>query len=126
MKLKLDENLGFRGSEILASAGHDVMTVGQQLMTSASDELLLAVCHSEGRCLVSLDLDFSNPFRFPPHEYSGVAVLRPPSPITLPELHQCCFTLLAGLEQESIVGKLWIVEPTRIRRYQPDDSALDR
>ena len=125
MKLKLEENLGTRGAEILAASGHDVMTVSQQLMTSAPDVHLLAVCHSEGRCLVSLDLDFSNPFRFPPHEYSGVAVLRPPTPMTLPELHQCCFTLLAGLAQESIVGKLWIVEPTRIRRYQPDESATE-
>ena len=106
MKLKLDENLGRRGAEILSATGHEVMTVGDQRMTSAPDEHLLAVCHSEGRCLVSVDLDFSNPLRFPPHEYSGVAVLRPSSPITLPELHQCCTTLLAGLAQESIIGKL--------------------
>ncbi len=122
MKLKLDENLGRRGAEILSATGHEVMTVGDQRMTSAPDEHLLSVCHAEGRCLVTLDLDFSYPLRFPPHEYSGVAVLRPSSPITLPELHQCCTTLLSGLAQESIIGKLWIVEPTRIRRYQPDES----
>lgn len=89
MKLKLDENLGRRGAEILSAAGHDVMTVSEQQMRSAPDEHLLLVCHAEGRCLVSLDFDFSNPLRFPPHEYSSIAVLRPSTPITLPELHQC-------------------------------------
>jgi len=29
-----------------------------------------------GRALVTLDLDFSNPFRFPPGETPGIAVLR--------------------------------------------------
>ena len=49
MKMKLDENLGSRGAEILAASRFDVMTVGQQQMTSATDEHLLAVCHAEGR-----------------------------------------------------------------------------
>lgn len=121
MRMKLDENLGVRGADIFTAAGHDVMTVPQQQMTSAKDPDLLSVCHSEERCLVTLDLDFSNPIQFPPHEFSGIAVLRPAPPITLEELHQCCLTLVAGLEQETITGKLWIVEPTRIRRYQPLD-----
>jgi len=32
---------------------------------------------AEGRCLVTLDLDFSNPFLFPPEDYAGIVVLRP-------------------------------------------------
>src|SRR5260370_26797629 len=32
----------------------------------------------ENRCLVSLDLDFADVVRFPPHRTSGIAVLRLP------------------------------------------------
>ncbi|HVS69690.1 MAG TPA: DUF5615 family PIN-like protein [Phycisphaerae bacterium] len=61
MKLKLDENLGTRCQELLRAAGHDVMTVADQQMTSVSDSVLIAACATEGRALVTLDLDFSNP-----------------------------------------------------------------
>jgi hypothetical protein len=34
---------------------------------------------------------------------------------------QALQTLVAGLLRETIEGKLWIVEPGRIREYQPTD-----
>ena len=37
MKLKLDENLGQRGKEVLAAAGHDVCTVPEQELCAATD-----------------------------------------------------------------------------------------
>lgn len=122
MKLKLDENLGQRGRDVLLQAGHHVVTVGEQGMTSSPDAALVAACHAEQRCLVTLDLDFSNPLQFPPASYSGIAVLRPGKPITLVELLACCRTLVAALARDDIGENLWIVEPHRIRRYQPRDS----
>ncbi|MEQ1824385.1 MAG: DUF5615 family PIN-like protein, partial [Pirellula sp.] len=70
MKLSLEENLGTRGADELRKAGHDVATVAEQQMTSATDQELIVCCHSEHRCLVTLDLDFSNPFVFSPRDYS--------------------------------------------------------
>lgn len=120
MKLKLDENLGKRGYSLLQLAGHDVMTVPEQNLTSASDVDLIQVCQTEQRCLVTLDLDFSNPLRFNPREYSGIAVLRLPNKPTPQDLEDSIRTLIGGLERESIAGQLWIVQRGQIRIYQQE------
>ena len=113
MLIKLDENLGERGRQSFAAAGHDVSTVKDQGLAGAVDNRVIDVCRAEGRCLVTLDLDFSNPFLFPPDQYAGIAVIRLPrrvSPNDLDAAVSC-----AALGRDSIVGKLWIVERHRIR-----------
>ncbi|HET9742904.1 MAG TPA: DUF5615 family PIN-like protein [Terriglobales bacterium] len=62
MKLKLDENLGKRGRELLVHAGHDVATVQSESLQTAEDLEVIELCRREQRALVSLDLDFANPF----------------------------------------------------------------
>ena len=119
MKIKLDENLGERGADLFRAAGHEVATVFEQQLTSAPDTQLIAACSAEGRCLVTLDLDFTNPFRFPPGHYAGIAVLRLPDKVSDPDIFMACRTLIDGLNRADITGKLWIIKGTRIREYRP-------
>ena len=51
MRLKLDENLGWRIAESLRDAGHDVATVRDEELGGADDDALFARCLQEGRCL---------------------------------------------------------------------------
>jgi predicted nuclease of predicted toxin-antitoxin system len=121
MRVKLDENFGRRCVEILAAAGHDVATVPAEGLCRASDVGLARVCQAEDRCLVTLDLDFGNPLVFKPAEYSGLAVVRLRGRAERTDLERALRLFASGLDTGSIVGKLWIVEPTRLREYQPDN-----
>lgn len=120
MKLKLDENLGHTAANSFRAAGYDVATVRSQGLSGSPDEDVIALCQREQRCLVTLDLDFSNPLVFQPWEYTGIAVLRLPAKPSQDDMLLACRTLVRALEQDRIVGKLWSVERGRIREYRPD------
>ena len=79
MKFKLDENLGKRAAEILRAACYDTATVPDQELCGAADKMLIEICRAEGRCLITLDLEFGNPLVFNPADYPGIVVLRLPS-----------------------------------------------
>jgi predicted nuclease of predicted toxin-antitoxin system len=75
MKIKLDENIGRRGAELLKSAGYDVMTVRDQNLQGAPDEIVFEACAHEARILLTLDHDFGQVLRFPPERSAGVVIL---------------------------------------------------
>lgn len=122
MKFKLDENLGIRTQKLFQAAGHDVHTILDEQLSGATDKTLYEVCCDEKRCLVTLDLDFSDVLRFPPKPTGGIAVIRVPRNPDLSLLEQLTSQLLKMTERISIEGKLWIVELDRIRIHQSDEE----
>ena len=114
MKLKIDENLPVECAEILSDAGLEADTVGGEHLTGTEDSVLAAKSRSEGRVLVTLDLDFANIRAYPPAEYAGIIVLRPKrqNKQSVLALVQSFILVLAN---RAPTGELWIVEPDRIR-----------
>ena len=121
MRLKLDENLDVRLSALFAAEGHDVDTVSAEGLSGSDDDAIYAACQVTGRALITMDLDFANPFRFPPATTEGIIVVRPPRPV-LPAIRATVASMLPYLKSQSVKGHLWIVEPARIRVHDPDDS----
>jgi predicted nuclease of predicted toxin-antitoxin system len=121
MKIKLDENIGRRGADLLKAAGHDVMTVRDQNLQGARDETVFRVCADEGRILVTLDHDFGQVLRFPPERSAGLVILETAPRITTLSLLNRLREFLTLAESHSPAGALWIVGPGRARIHLSKD-----
>jgi predicted nuclease of predicted toxin-antitoxin system len=121
VKFKLDENLGSRWLPLFDAAGHEADTVVQEGLSGAADGVIFETCVREERCLVSLDLDFADVLRFPSQKTQGIALLRPSRGNSKAVLESLLKNLIVALQQDSIQGRLWIVEIGRIRIHESDE-----
>ncbi len=106
----------------LRDAGHDVHTVWDEALSGANDVDVLAAAVAEERALVTMDLDFANPIRFPPTATAGIAVLRVRDRTRRSDLDGVIDRLIFALDTSPTTGRLWIVERDRVRQYEePSD-----
>jgi hypothetical protein len=118
VRFKLDENLGPSVKAVFTGRGHDCLTVREESLGGAPDEEVLQASIAEGRVLVTNDHDFGNVLHYPPEATAGIAVLSPPGRAARATLVRLAETLLVALEASAITGRLWIVEPGRIRVHE--------
>lgn len=114
MRFKPDENLPVEVAELLREAGHDVVTILEQDLGGERDPDVAAVCRHEGRALVTFDTGFTDIRSYPPVEYACVLVFRFRQQDKLHVLG-VLRRLLPLLDQETLDGRLWIVEEERVR-----------
>lgn len=121
MKIKLDENLGSLGIELLQQRGHDVMTVRDQGLCGAADDRLFEICADEKRVLITLDRNFGEVLRFPPEIGAGAVILDLAPRATPQRIRDRLADFLSVSETNDVTGQLWIVEPGRARIHLARD-----
>jgi predicted nuclease of predicted toxin-antitoxin system len=114
---KLDENLPPNLRDRLQQDGYEVATVADQHLGGAGDQTIAEACRAERRCLITADQGFAQILAYPPEEYAGIIVLRHPRP-NLDRLAALVELVAVALRREAVAGRLWIVEPGRIRIHE--------
>jgi len=99
---------------MFVAAGHDAHSVVEQALGGQTDERVINVCRREYRALITLDLDFSNILAYPPSKFTGIVVLRLANQAHI-TVEAAIRRMLALLQEEPLVGMLWIVEERGVR-----------
>jgi len=79
VKVKLDENLPAELLDDLRAAGHEADTVGDEGLTGAPDAVVLDRVRQERRMLFTQDKGIADVRAYPPEQYAGIVLFRPPS-----------------------------------------------
>jgi predicted nuclease of predicted toxin-antitoxin system len=114
MRFKIDENLPDEVAAMLRQGGHDASTVLQQELGGRADADIASICQRERRALLTLDADFADIRTYPPKCYPGLIVLRLHRQ-DKPHVLGLIARLMEQLLQETLDGRLWIVEEARLR-----------
>ncbi len=114
MKVKLDENVTAHLVELLAAAGHQVDTVGDEGLVGATDADVWAACQSEGRLLLTFDVGFGDVRAYRPGSHAGVVLLRlqDQRPAAVVDVVR---RFLIDHELDNVAGSLVVVSEDRVR-----------
>jgi len=116
LKFKLDENLSPPLPALLPSrATRRTRSSSNPSAAKATRPSSRSVRASLARCHTRSGL--ANIQQYPPAQYAGIVVLRLASQ-SHREVEDALGSALKLLEQEPLAGRLWIVEPGRIRIHE--------
>ena len=101
----------------LAAGGHEVHRLRDHLPTDSSDPVVIAKAQQLDAILVSLNGDFADIVSYPPSNFKGIVSLqlRNHPEITKQVVERLKAYLAANPATDNYVGKLFLVEPHRIR-----------
>jgi len=115
LKYKLDENFGTTIKKLFLEEKLDVETILDEKLSGEDDEVIYKICCKENKCLVTLDLDFSNIIKYSPNKCNGIVIFRSSKNNSLEILKELIRQFLEAIKKENPSKKLWIVEINRIR-----------
>ena len=116
---KLDENMPKSHARLLRDGGVDVCTVPEEGLSGSNDTEVASAARTEGRVLVTMDLDFANILRFPPGTHPGIVVLRPKSEEAA-ALAALAEPTRAALASPASRGALIVIDPSGTRARRAD------
>jgi predicted nuclease of predicted toxin-antitoxin system len=104
-------------AESLKQPGHEVSLLREVLPISSPDPAVIAKAQQIGAILLSLNGDFADIITYPPSQYGGIVAIQLNNhPETIPYLMAGLLGFLSDhADQKFYRGKLFIVEPHRIR-----------
>ena len=116
MRFLIDADLPRSTKDLLRRYGHEGIDCRDVGLGSVADAHIARYAQDKALCVLTGDADFSDIRAYPPDRYHGLVILHVPPNATASMI----LSLLEGfLKQEkvviSVVGKLAIVEPGRVR-----------
>jgi|SRR5436309_781062 len=107
-------------TETLKRQAHEVTVLRDVLPIRSIDPVVIAKAQALGAILISLDGDFADIVDYPPSDYGGIIAIQLKNhPETIPLLMQQLVAFLSANPIQTFYrGKLFIVEPHRIRIRQ--------
>ena len=118
MKIKLDENLPGRAAQRLRDMGHDVDTVLEEDLGGQSDATVWKAAQSEGRFLITQDLDFSDMRRFAPGTHHGILLVRLDD-LEQPRIAEFLDAWFSMAQAETWAGSFVVASSRKIRVVRP-------
>ena len=118
MKLKLDENISCHLKTVLKNLNHDVLTVSDQDLLSQNDITIGKAVKTEGRMLLTLDLEFGDLRKYPPGSHPGIILFRPRSfgPLAVNRFVE---GFVRDTDLDQFNGCVVVVDPSKVRVRRP-------
>lgn len=110
----VDECLPLEITQALRARGFDTTDVFERGIRGADDTVVWTLAATEGRILVTRDLDF--PLRVPGARPLGLLLLRAPNETTGPQLAALIHVFLDSVDATDVVGHIVVLSPGRYRR----------
>jgi predicted nuclease of predicted toxin-antitoxin system len=117
LRFKTDENLPIAARRLIEGRGHDVQSELDEGLGGHPDTEIIEQCRSESRVLVTLDRGFADIRAYPRDSHTGVLLLHPSSQ-SVDSITNLLLGALELADNQPLQGRLWIVEPARIRIRQ--------
>lgn len=117
LRFFLDQCVPYAVMEMLQNAGYKLAMVKDHIPIDSPDPIVIAQAQALNAILLTLNGDFADIINYPPANYRGIIALQlKNSPKAIPAIMMRLLTYLSEhSEPEHYQGKLFLIEPHRIR-----------